>query len=252
MMTVLDIDLDFFTTPIVYEVSAKKRVTKKGAATEPIEDALIYLRDHCKLPITNKTLGASFEHHDEVFNYALRHFTEPVHLIHVDAHADIGGGFTTCWDYVTTEYAHLPLAQRRMPKRGKNRMNCGNFIVFLAACGLLERVTFVSHPDWSDDYNPIYMKDCDPGSNALQIKKVLKSVMEESGMMKPFCELPHEVEPAIPFTRISREDFYAESPPDMLLVTRSPEYTPESADALYDAIVQTISPIPAPSLTIGH
>lgn len=83
MMTVLDIDLDFFTTPIVYEVSSKKRVTKKGATTEPIQDALNYLEHHCKLPITGKTPGANFEHHDEMFNYALRNFTEPVHLTKV-------------------------------------------------------------------------------------------------------------------------------------------------------------------------
>lgn len=239
-MTVLDIDLDFFTSPIVHNATSNARVPCDGASFVPVRKAVDYLNQRCLLPVETKTPGRAFEHHDQVFDYAIKHFSEPVHLIHLDAHADIGGGQTRCWNYVCTDYAHLPLNLRRFPKRGELYLNCGNFIVFLAACGLLREVTFVSHPDWAEDYNAIYMKDCDVESGALQIKKVEKDVLEGVGMMRPLCELPHEVEAEIPFRRISSDDYRADSPPNTLFVTRSPGYTPACSDSLYDALVSLI------------
>lgn len=245
MKTILDIDLDFFTSPIVSDIRSDDGTDRGGESVESNEDALDYLASHCDLPIDGKTPGAFFEHHDEVFDFALKHFPEPVHLIHVDAHADIGGGTTSCWDYLCTEYAYLDREARRSPKRGDRYLNCGNFVVFLAACGLLERVTFVSHPDWSDDYNPIYMKDFDSSSNVLQIKRFPKTAKQKLSKGIHLPDQSYDVDLEVPFERISRDGFHAACPPDLLLVTHSRQYTPACADGLYDTLVDLIDPLPA-------
>lgn len=238
MITILDVDLDFFVTPIKNWGSSNNRIPEGKATTENIKEAINYLENHCLLN-TEKTPGAIFENHDELFDYALEQFTEPVHLIHLDAHADIGGGLTTCWKYVCTEYTHLSLPQRYHPKRGHQYLNCGNFIVFLAGIGLLERVTFVSHPDWQDDYNSIYMKDFDPDSNALQLKRFSADDVNKS-LYTSLLELPYEREQEVPFIRVSRHDFYNAVPPDQFVLTRSPGFTPVSADSLFDALSKKI------------
>lgn len=239
VITVLDIDLDFFVTPIKYWGTSNNRIPEGNATTESIEEAVNYLETHCLLQ-TGKTRGAIFEHHDELFDYALEQFTEPIHLIHLDAHADIGGGLTTCWEYVCTEYTHLSSSMRRFPKRGNKYLNCGNFLVFLAGTGLLKRVTFVSHPDWINDYNGVYMKEFDTDSGAIQLKRFSKQVIKDDDFCTPLYALPHEVEPSIPFVRVSRHDFHSEIAPDRVVLTRSPGYTPASADLLFDALSERI------------
>ncbi len=219
---------------------AKKR---RGKTTESIDDAFAYLQSHCKVSTDGKTPGACFEHHDEVFDFALTHFTEPVHLIHVDAHSDIGGGMPSCWQYVFGEYLHLDHGKRRTPKRGPKGLNCGNFIVFLAASGLLERVTFVTRKDWRNDYSCIYMECFDVESCNLQLKTFNKQDFSRIGISAELWDLPHTVEPVVPFEEVSRPEFISDGSPDMLLVTRSPQYTPACSDALYDALVGLIDPI---------
>ena len=109
----------------------------------------------------------------------------------------------------------------------------------MAGVVLLELVTFVSHPDWSDDYNPIYMKDFNPASGALQLKRFSAEVVSNAGLT-PLYNLPHEVEQSIPFVQVSRHDFHSDISPDKVVLTRSPGYTPASADSLFDAISKRI------------
>lgn len=244
MMTVLDIDLDFFTSPIVIDSMGQKAKKRRGKTAESIDDAFAYLQTHCKVSTGEKTPGACFVHHDEVFDFALRYFTEPVHLIHVDAHSDIGGGMPRYWQYVFGEYLHLNGRERHSPKRGQKGLNCGNFIIFLVACGLLERVTFVAREDWRCDYSCIYMESFQLESGNLQLKRFAKQDFSRIGISAQLWDLPHTVEPLVPFKEVSRRDFISDGPPDLLLVTKSPEYTPACSDALYDALVSLIDPLP--------
>lgn len=243
-MTVLDIDLDFFTSPIVIDSMGERATKRRGKTAESIDSVLGYLQSQCLVPTSGKTPGAYFEHHDEVFNFALKHFTEPIHLIHVDAHSDIGGGMPMCWQYVFGEYLHLDDQKRHFPKRGPKGLNCGNFIVFLAACGLLERVTFVTREDWKCDYSIIYMEGFRMDSGHIQLKRFEKQDFGRIGINANLWDLPHSVEAAIPFKEASRRDFISSAPPDMLLVTKSPQYTPACSDDLYDALVSLIDPLP--------
>lgn len=243
-MTVLDIDLDFFTSPIVIDSMGERTTKRRGKTAESIDSVLGYLQSQCLVPTSGKTPGACFEHHDEVFDFALKHFTEPVHLIHVDAHSDIGGGMPMCWQYVFGEYLHHNGEERHSPKRGPKGLNCGNFIVFLAACGLLERVTFVTRDDWRCDYSCIYMDSFQIESGNLQLKRFAKQDFDRIGTSAQLWDLPHTVESLIPFEEVSRNEFISDGPPDMMLVTKSPQYTPACSDGLYDALVSLIDPLP--------
>jgi len=163
-----------------------------------------------------------------------------VQLIHLDSHADIGGGFSAAWRYVATEYLHLDKDARKKPQKGHNFLNAGNFIVFLAACGLLHEVTFVSPPHWHDDYGAIYMRHFDPNSEELQLKRFDARAIDAAGVFARLSEIPHQTEDPIPFRRIPRPDFRLREVPDLMVITRSPGYTPKSADRLYDEISKYI------------
>jgi hypothetical protein len=244
MTTVLDIDLDFFTSPIVNDSMGEVASRRRGETVEATDEVLDYLKSNLAVPIPERTPGGVFEHHDEVFEFALRHFTEPVHLIHVDAHSDIGGGLPMCWQYVFGDYLHLNGQGRHSPERGPKGLNCGNFIVFLAACGLLERVTFVTREDWRHDYSCIYMTDFCKDAGSLQLKCFNKQDFSRVGLGAELWDLPHSVESAIPFEVVGRDGFSSRVAPDMLLVTRSPQYTPECADQLFDALFDLVDPLP--------
>ena len=136
---------------------------------------------------------------------------------------------------------HLGSDLRRTPKRGSRFLNCGNFIVFLAACGLIERVTFVSHPEWMDDYNCLYLEEFDPANQALQLKRYNKADVDQGlSQGKLLTKIPHQVEKPIPFQQIPRSEFISAKAPDFVTITRSPGYTPASADSLYDTISSII------------
>jgi hypothetical protein len=239
-MTILDIDLDFFVTPIKHWGATKDRLDEDEFSVEDTASAIEFLERQCRMPVGPGIPGAVFENHDDLFDYGVANWNEPVHLIHVDAHADIGGGLTSCWHYVTTEYTHQDPKMRRFPKRGSKYLNCGNFIVFMAGCGLLKEITFVSHPSWSDDYNPIYMKGFDPSSEAIQLKRFDAKAIANAGITEPLYWIQHEVEDVIPIRRIPRQVFQLDTVPDAVVLTRSPSYTPSSADVLFEEIGRRI------------
>jgi len=237
MQTVLDIDLDFFVSPIKNWHASRDRLSEADYSVDV--DALSFFERQCGFGRKTRIHGACFEEHDELFDFAIKNFHGPIHLIHVDAHADIGGGLSTGWRYVVTEYLDLDKDARQNPQRGDNFLNPGNFIVFLAACGFLREVTFVSHPLWHDDYGSIYMRNFDPNSEALQLKRFKLADIEAAGV-GGLQNVPHQTEEPIPFRRIPQTDFQLRNPPDLMFVTRSPGYTPKSADKLYDEISKYI------------
>jgi hypothetical protein len=237
MQVVLDIDLDFFVSPIKNWHASADRLPEEDYSVDA--NAKSFFEWQCRFNRDTRIPGACFEEHDELFDFGIANFRTPIHLIHVDAHADIGGGFSAGWHYVGTEYLHLDEPARKHPQRGPNALNAGNFIIFLAACRLLREVTFVSHVNWHDDYGSAYMQHFDPHSEALQLKRFDPGALQ--GVLG-LQHVPHQNEAPIPFRRTSRADFQLRAIPDLMFLTRSPGYTPQSADTLYDDIAEYILP----------
>ena len=55
--------------------------------------------------------------------------------------------------------------------------------------------------------------------------------------------LPFEAEPDIPMTIVSRPDFQADMPPDFVFISQSPNYTPQTADELFERTKALVEPI---------
>src|SRR5258708_2188109 len=104
MQVLLDVDLDFFVSPIKNWDASADRLSDGDYSVDP--DAMSFFERQCGFNPKTRIRGACFEEHDELFEFAIENFRAPAHLIHVDAHADIGGGLSTAWRYVATEYLH--------------------------------------------------------------------------------------------------------------------------------------------------
>jgi len=171
-----------------------------------------------------------------MFDYFRTHADEgtKVDVIHVDAHSDIGGGlFSGCWHYVLTEYLYLSHQQRLFPRRGTRALNCGNFLVFMAACGWINRITFVQPDGWSDDLNGMYLKDFGADPFCLQLRRYRPEDVAETFDLHG---LAYEVDVEVP---VEYRKWYKMTPdrlPDMIFVTRSPNFTPETADPLFERL----------------
>jgi hypothetical protein len=238
---VLDLDLDFFVSPIANFISGKQRLNDDEYSVDQIDSIAQFLETQCGLTAVNRLPAKLFEEHDQVFDYLRMLKADPwreqqVDLHHIDAHSDTGGGLTSCWHYVFSEYLHLPLSARMFPRRGAAGLNPGNFIIFLAACGWLDRVRFVTHPQWQDDIQHVYMHNFDSFSGAIQLKKYNPQTLRDAPITKPLDKIEHELEPAIPFEIIGRENYSADGPFDFVFLTRSPGFTPRFADTIFDWI----------------
>lgn len=92
----------------------------------------------------------------------------PVHLVHVDAHDDLG--CDSSLEYVLTDYFNRSLEDRYSPETGTGKLHAGNFLVFLAACGWLSKMTFVHHPQWDGSLPSAYFKNDDPSTQILDLQ----------------------------------------------------------------------------------
>jgi hypothetical protein len=246
-MRILDLDLDFFVTPIAHWRGGRERLPAgDGYAVEPLESIERFLIEKCGLNRGRKTIGELFEEHDEVFGAvralaANQPLAGQIVLDHVDAHSDTGGGFDLSWRYLFTEYVHQPQVRRFWPRRGSYAMNSGNFLIFLSACGWIQKIRFVHHPEWQrDDIQHIYMRNFDSESDYIQLKRYRTEDIDRRSDMTPLNQIPHDLEAAVPFEIVARQNFAAEGLYDRVYLTRSPAFTPRAADAAYDFISEFI------------
>jgi hypothetical protein len=87
------------------------------------------------------------------------------------------------------------------------------------------------------DVHPYIMEGWDPRSGTIRMPRLtateLRALMETRA--KP--TFPEDrLEPPVPLTLTSRDDFFAPEPFDFIFLARSPAFTPAKADPIYDAI----------------
>lgn len=242
-MRVLDLDLDFFVSPIENWKSGKDRLSEDEFSVEPLDSIRAFLEKTCHLDRHHPTPGRLLEEHVEAFE-VLRELSKSsggpasIDLDHVDAHSDLDGGMTSTWSYLFTKYLHLPNDERAKRATADGRMNSGNFLVFAAACGWLRHLSFIHPPEWKDDIMHYYVKDFYYRSGYIQLRRIHKADLDAAGIMAPIEKVAHQMEPPIPFTVLPRAHFAPKAPYDFVLLTRSPGFTPKSADAAYDMIAE--------------
>ncbi|TAM69149.1 UPF0489 family protein [Mycobacterium sp.] len=249
MQRVLDIDLDFFVTPPVYRPGDTGRPSPTEYSVQTGNAAFDFLRHQCGLQ--GPVRGFLTETHDQLFLMWRKAIADgilvpPFHVTHVDAHADLGNG-DNGYAYVMTSLLFSTPEERQFPSpaQGEVGLTEVNFLLFAIACRWINSLEYVYGPGGGSDEIAPVMRDFDLHANAIRLAAMTKKNLSRaiSSGFRHNVAVEH-FEPEIPYEHGPRERFYADSPYDFVCLTRSPLYTPSTADPLYDAIVDNfIDPI---------
>lgn len=237
MRRVLDIDLDFFVEDVVYWPDQSTRPDPELHRVWPEDDALRFLCDRCGL--RGPLPGFVTENHGELF-FAWRsaiergRLTPPFHVTHVDAHADLGLG-DAGYVYLLNELIALPPDERTDPPRGASGLTDGNHLAYAIACRWLAELEYVYCRGGGSDELALVMQDGDPKASAVQLSPMTEAERRRVGLRGDPVVLD-EAEPAVPYRSVRAEDYQAIGDFDFVCLTRSPPYTPTTADSLFDLI----------------
>ena len=244
-VTILDIDLDFFVTPTVLGGPLpSRRPPVDRYRPWPVDDVRRFVEERLCIPRSRSVKGRFFEEHSKVYDYLVGRGMSDIKLVHCDAHADLGSGDSS-FRYILEDLLALPVEARIAPRcGGGDRPSSGNWITFLIAARRVASVLFVTPPQWDkprvqDDLPKIYFKDQDPQSGIIALPHLRKNGWENwvmDPMHRRFLQNVISFEPEVPFTRIPHSDYHGGSCPDLVLVTHSPLYVPETADCLLEVL----------------
>lgn len=239
-MLVLDLDLDFFVDPTAHWVDLEDltRLDESDYTVWPVVEALRFLREQCGL---SKPLpGWRIERHGQAFHEWSAAIDEealstPFSICHVDAHADLGSG-ESVWTRLMGEIMHLPVSER--PKASKSLVTDGSYLAFALAAGWVDQLSYVYCDSGGEDVFPYFFENQDLSASSLQLVAVPPEVIAGSRFvgMEWIAETKTHSDPPIPFTASNWRQHQAIQEPDALVVCRSPNFTPPSADVLYEAI----------------
>jgi len=247
MRRVLDIDLDAF----VYgsEDGRGRDDPRLDAEVHPPWDlpkVLSFLRCNCRL--SGPLPGFAIEHHGDLF-FRWRDAIDrgllvpPFRVTHVDAHADLGTG--DCgFDYLLTELLREPPHNRHSPRAGDDGLADGNYLAFAIANRWIGELTYViggRYEDFMDypwepgDLLPHVFEDFDLSTRTIRLPTLappnLREDLGSTDRLRPLA-----LEPPVPFDWSLWHEYEATEPFDLICLARSPSYTPEAADAVYDEI----------------
>ena len=139
MHYVLDLDLDFFVSPIAHDSwgPQPERLSGNEYRHSTSDEVRIFLEQKCHLSRDSKILGREVVEHVDAFSTWRRWLEEkklsgPFTVFHIDAHADMGYASISL-KYLLTELLALPVEQRRIPRIGGDALNSGSYIAFAVA-----------------------------------------------------------------------------------------------------------------------
>jgi UPF0489 domain len=260
MHTILDLDLDVFSWPIVYWPQSKDRPADTDHVIASAEDVRFFMEEQCSLSPSRKLLGQEFTDHDEAFFVWRRwiregRLTPPFDVIHVDAHADMGMG-DSGYMYLLSELLALPPDKRDEPRRGFDAMNAGNYLMFAVANRWINGLTYVfpwRRPwscNWKSGYSETveqYGGDGAPGdlmvmhfrngnwkTKLIELKHCTREALSAS-LGRRNLQPVIMTEPPVPFDFMPVREFKSTNITH-LVVAQSPKYAPPAADALLSLI----------------
>jgi hypothetical protein len=239
---VLDIDLDFFVRGVAHHRRRDDgRLDPAEYCAWSMEHTLGFLHERCGL--TSRLPGLVVEHHGELFGRwrdaidagVLR---APFHVTHVDAHADLDVGGTG-YMYLLTELLFREPEDRRDP--GEHLKDC-NYLVFAVGCRWLTALDYIyNRPDDRNghgpgDINRMVMKDFNDNADQIQLAALTQQQMKDFAFVRD--TEPVRLEPPIPFRALPWAQYTAHASFDLICLARSPEYTPDTCDPLFDEICE--------------
>ncbi|NNE09440.1 MAG: hypothetical protein HKN20_12840 [Gemmatimonadetes bacterium] len=227
-MKVLNLDIDAFVTPIaLYRGPDDGRLSETDYSCWTPDRLGRYLEDHCGLSRARKTMGCIVTQHDELFPIwrsliASGDMDASVHLYHLDAHDDLGGGLDDeSHEEVQSRVLLKPVESR--PHVPWEKMNSGNYLLYALACRWISALTLIRHPEdfqsvprnlLSDDGARIHLQPWSQGAPVAGASR----------------------EPSIPLDVIPIDDFTMRDEFAWVFVATSPAFTPPAADALTEVV----------------
>ena len=247
-MRILDIDLDFFLDEIAhFKGRNNRRLNKKNFIPWNTGQVECFLEKNLGLDKNNPISGKLFTHHDEVF-YWCQDFRksenyEPISIVHVDAHSDMATGVDGCFLYIMETMLRKPIKERHEIQDAGEWQNLspGNYLIFMAACEWINKITFVKHHQSNETYNSLFFQNNDVSTNNIQLKSYEPNILRKLAMgTNLFDEIinhtPITLTNLVPFTEIKWCDYIETNKYDYIFLTQSPSFTPHSSDKLMDTI----------------
>jgi hypothetical protein len=235
---ILDLDLDFFVHGVAtWRAVGSGRLEAADFPPWPVEDALSFLRDRCKL--SDPLPGYVVENHGELFDLwgdaiAAGTLAVPLSVTHIDAHSDLGLG-DDAYIKLITELLFLPIDQRR--PGAKDLVTDGNYLAMAIACGWVSELNLVRNEEGNNDGRPedlfpYYLESREATDIQLQ-------AMTREQLDNRMYDREYEIEasdPKVPLVHMTWEQFDAPASFDVICLARSPDYTPAELDPLFDEI----------------
>ena len=152
MDVVLDLDLDFFVWPPTHQNPNGGRPSSRDCVVTRPEAVEAFLEKRCRLSKERRVTGRRILSHDEAFDVWREWMDDgilraPFQVLHVDAHSDLGAGFGTGdLTYLMTEFLLLSPSSRTEPRRGRDAMHEGNYLLFALAARWIASLEYVFPP----------------------------------------------------------------------------------------------------------
>ncbi|NTW33329.1 MAG: hypothetical protein HGB12_12025 [Bacteroidetes bacterium] len=247
-MRILDIDLDFFLDEIAhFRKRNNQRLNKNAYIPWNAGQVECFLENKLGLDKNNPLPGALFIHHDEVFDWCkdlrMNENDESFSFVHVDAHSDLATGIDGCYIYIMETMLRKPIANRPEIKDAGylQKLNPGNFLVFMAACEWVNEITFVKHHKSNELYNPLFFQDNNIATNNIQLKSYQLNIVKKLAQGTNIINNIRNHNPIfqttpIPFREVKWCDYNENNKFDYIFLTQSPSFTPRSSDKLIDVI----------------
>lgn len=251
-MRILDLDLDFFVTPIHHWQASEERLSSSEYLCANAAEVEEFLEEQCGLSKSHRIPGRFIEEHDAAYDtwrdwIAAGSLMVPFEVVHVDAHADMGLGDSS-YIYLLEELLALPIEQRRNPRRGTDALNPGSYLPFAIANHWLSSLTYVYPPDVDvdedgvpNDIHPYLFRGGTLKGQPIQLPHYPPGYFHAMSMSGEQHSEPIHWEPPVASAYISSDSFSSSGFTHMVLA-RSPGYTPATADALIPVIEQYFYP----------
>lgn len=245
-MRVLSIDIDFFVTPVAHGISfsTTRRLSENRYKTVPDSELLQYLARFGLSADSPAVPGVFIRDHvgayDVIADLVGQHGTPIDELVHVDAHADLGMG-DSGYCYLLLDVAHRPLARRRRPRRRRmSGLNSGNWLPFVVANQWVRSVRFVPPSNSPGDIVATYFREYPPLSNSsieiIAAQEADLGVVAYQGTCALERAAVFRARPVVASAEFTICDHQSVSfaRPDYVIICQSPQYTPSSADRIFE------------------
>lgn len=252
-VNVLDIDLDIFLDPRPCHRAREGRLSSSEYRAWTPEEVEWFLVHHCNLSAVKPIPGKVVSLHHELFDVWDKligngQLAAPFSVTHLDSHADMGMGDASL-GYIMCDLLHCDLVSRRNPQSGgAYGLLEGNYVAFALACGWINDIKYVQHPQTQSDNLGLpdiadrLFRNNDPTCGIIQLKSYPAG--SDNGIDR-YWELapPIKLEREVPIEFHDRDTFTSADSFSFFFVAQSPNYTPATSDVILSSIRKFIRPV---------